>query len=72
MPQEEEVKPIPGARPIRPGDLQTFRRGQRHDEILERARYLVNDNLEEPPHILAARKILEQNGRDWRTASDDE
>ena len=68
----EDGQPIPGARPIRPGDLEGLWRGQKQQEITQRARYLVNDDLEEPPHIRQARMILQQNGGDWRTASEDE
>ena len=68
----EDGQPIPGARPIRPGDLEGLWRGQKQQEIAQRARYLVNDDLEEPPHIRQARIILQQKGGDWRTASEDE
>ncbi|KAK4120612.1 hypothetical protein N657DRAFT_579424 [Parathielavia appendiculata] len=73
MPRSEgTITPIPGARPLRPGDLDGFWPQQKHDEIVKRVRYLVHDDLEEPPHIHKARQILKQRGVDWREANDKE
>ncbi|KAL2266791.1 hypothetical protein VTJ83DRAFT_6143 [Remersonia thermophila] len=69
---EPPIKAIPGARPIRPGDLDGLWAQERRHEIVERVKYLVNDDLEEPPHILAARRALYARGKTWRDASDDE
>jgi hypothetical protein len=67
-----DVTPIPGARALRPGDLEDLWPHEKHDEIVNRIKYLVNDDLEEPPHIVAARQALVQRGGDWRSASDAE
>ncbi|KAG7284996.1 hypothetical protein NEMBOFW57_009614 [Staphylotrichum longicolle] len=64
--------PIPGASPIRPGDLDGLLLHQRKKEIVDRTRYLVSDTLEEPPHIQVARKKLQAQGGDWRTAPEAE
>jgi hypothetical protein len=69
---EAPVKAIPGARPIRPGDLDGLWLQERRDEIIKRVKYLVHDDLEEPPHILAARRELYARGGNWRDASDKE
>jgi hypothetical protein len=68
----EDIRPIPGARPIRPGDLENLWAQEKHHEIVKRARYLVHDDLEEPPHILKARQILKDRGVDWCEAKDKE
>ncbi|KAK4101169.1 hypothetical protein N658DRAFT_507136 [Parathielavia hyrcaniae] len=73
MPRPEgSITPIPGARPIRPGDLDGLWSQQKHDEIVKRVKYLVQDDLEEPPHIHKARLILHQRGVHWREVSDKE
>ncbi|KAL1842946.1 hypothetical protein VTJ49DRAFT_3587 [Mycothermus thermophilus] len=69
---EGPIKAIPGARPIRPGDLDGLWAQEKRNEIVKRVKYLVNDDLEEPPHILAARRALYARGKNWRDASDDE
>ncbi|KAL2260014.1 hypothetical protein VTK26DRAFT_6123 [Humicola hyalothermophila] len=63
---------ILGARPIGPGDLDDLWGGQKQKEIINRAKYIIHGNLEEPPHIREAWKILRARGRDWVTASEDE
>jgi hypothetical protein len=68
----ETPKHIPGARRLGPGDLEGLWPQQKHDEIVDRVKYLVHDQLEEPPHIQRARQILKQDGKNWRDASDEE
>ena len=65
-------KAIPGARRLGPGDLKGLWPKEKHDEIVNRVKYLVHDQLEEPPHIQRARQILTQSGKNWRDASDTE
>jgi len=64
--------PIPGARPIRPGGLEGLPLREKHQDILDRTKYLVSNTLEEPPHIQVARKKLQEQGGDWLTATDTE
>lgn len=67
-----EASSILGAQPIRPGDLDGLWAHERYNEIVNRARYLVNDHLEEPPHIKSAREELKSRGIEWRSARENE
>ncbi|KAK4204633.1 hypothetical protein QBC40DRAFT_164538 [Triangularia verruculosa] len=58
----------PGARPIRPGELDAYPGYARREEIINRADYLLENYLEVPPHIQAAFDILSRKGEDWATA----
>lgn len=65
-----------GGLPIQPGDLDGLWDYEKHDAILKRAKYLVNDDLEVPHHIKEALKIFKQRqakgGHCWTTASEEE
>ncbi|KAK4155990.1 hypothetical protein C8A00DRAFT_31152 [Chaetomidium leptoderma] len=69
--RELRITPIPGARPLTPGDLDGLTATEKHDEVVARIKYLVNDRLEEPPHIRRVREIINGMGLDWSTASDE-
>ncbi|KAK4237125.1 hypothetical protein C8A03DRAFT_34938 [Achaetomium macrosporum] len=60
---------LPGGRPLRPGDLDNLSPQQKHDEIVKRAKYLVNDDVVVPAHIQTAHMAILQAGRLWQYES---
>lgn len=71
-PPGETIQAIPGAMPLGATNFNNLSNSKKGIEVNERARFLVNDDLVEPPHIKAAREILKKNGGDWREASENE
>ncbi|KAK4175205.1 hypothetical protein QBC36DRAFT_355344 [Triangularia setosa] len=61
----------PDARPIRPGELDSYSSHGRRKEVVSRADYLVQNYLEVPPHIQAAHDTITKQGEDWATVEEE-